>query len=42
MSEVLSVIQALIKEQGYSIKDIAIYGDSAGGGLAVGSAPKDA
>ena len=40
MSEVLSVIQALIKEQGYSIKDIAIYGDSAGGGLAAGSVLK--
>jgi monoterpene epsilon-lactone hydrolase len=40
MNEVLSVIQALIKEQGYSIKDIAIYGDSAGGGLAAGSVLK--
>ena len=38
--EVLSVIQALIEEQGYSIEDIAIYGDSAGGGLAAGSVLK--
>lgn len=35
--EVLSVIQALMEEQGYSIKDIAMYGDSAGGGLAAGT-----
>ncbi|HYO07155.1 MAG TPA: alpha/beta hydrolase, partial [Phototrophicaceae bacterium] len=39
-SEVLSVIQALIQEQGYSIKDIAMFGDSAGGGLAAGSVLK--
>jgi len=40
MNEVLSVIQTLITEQGYSIKDIAILGDSAGGGLAAGSVLK--
>ena len=39
-SEVLSVIQALMEEQGYSINDIAMYGDSAGGGLASGSVLK--
>ena len=39
-SEVLSVIQALIQEQGYFVEDIAIYGDSAGGGLAAGSVLK--
>lgn len=39
-SEVLSVIQALMEEQGYSINDIAVYGDSAGGGLAAGSVLK--
>jgi acetyl esterase/lipase len=38
--EVLSVIRALMEEQGYSIKDIAMYGDSAGGGLAAGSVLK--
>lgn len=35
-NEVLSVIQALVQEQGFSTEDIAIFGDSAGGGLAVG------
>ena len=30
-TEVVSVIQALIKEKGYSLEDIAMYGDSAGG-----------
>ena len=35
-SQVVSVIRALIDE-GYSPNDIAIYGDSAGGGLAAGS-----
>jgi epsilon-lactone hydrolase len=39
-SEVVSVIQALIKEKGYSLKDIAMYGDSAGGGLVAGSVLK--
>lgn len=39
-SEVVSVIQALIKEKGYSLEDIAIYGDSAGGGLLAGSVLK--
>ena len=36
-SEVVSVIQALIKDRGYSLNDIAMYGDSAGGGLVAGS-----
>jgi epsilon-lactone hydrolase len=36
-AEVVSVIQALIKEKGYSPEDIAIFGDSAGGGLAAAS-----
>ena len=31
-NDVVSVIQAL-KDQGYSLDDIAMYGDSAGGGL---------
>jgi epsilon-lactone hydrolase len=36
--EVISVIQALKEEQGYSLKDdIAMFGDSAGGGLVAGS-----
>jgi acetyl esterase/lipase len=39
-AEVVSVIQALIKEKGYSLEDIAIYGDSAGGGLVAGSVLK--
>ena len=39
IDEVISVIQAL-KEQGYSLNDIAMYGDSAGGGLVVGSVLK--
>ena len=38
-SQVVSVIKALLKE-GYSLKDIGIYGDSAGGGLAAGSVLK--
>lgn len=33
--QVVAVIQALIKE-GHSLKDIAVYGESAGGGLAAG------
>jgi monoterpene epsilon-lactone hydrolase len=36
---VVSVIQAL-KDQGYSLDDIAMYGDSAGGGLVAGSVLK--
>ena len=39
-TEVVSVIQALIKEKGYSLEDIAMYGDSAGGGLVAGSVLK--
>jgi epsilon-lactone hydrolase len=39
-TEVVSVIQALIKDKGYSLDDIAIYGDSAGGGLVAGSVLK--
>ena len=39
-NEVVSVLQALIKEKGYSPQDIAIYGDSAGGGLVAGSVLK--
>ena len=39
-SEVVSVIEALIKEKGYSLNDIAMYGDSAGGGLVAGSVLK--
>jgi epsilon-lactone hydrolase len=35
--EVISVIQALKDQQGYSLDDIAMYGDSAGGGLVAGS-----
>ena len=35
-SQVVAVIKALIDE-GYGLEDIAIYGDSAGGGLAAGS-----
>jgi monoterpene epsilon-lactone hydrolase len=38
-SEVASVIQEL-KDQGYSLDDVAMYGDSAGGGLAAGSVLK--
>jgi epsilon-lactone hydrolase len=38
-NEVVSVIQAL-KDQGYSLDDIAMYGDSAGGGLVAGSVLK--
>ncbi|MBC2713862.1 MAG: alpha/beta hydrolase [Desulfobacteraceae bacterium] len=37
--QVVSVFKALSK-QGYAMKDIAIYGDSAGGGLAAGSVLK--
>jgi monoterpene epsilon-lactone hydrolase len=37
--QVVSVIKALIDE-GYGLEDIAIYGDSAGGGLAAGSVLK--
>ncbi|MFB5600132.1 MAG: alpha/beta hydrolase [Nitrososphaeraceae archaeon] len=39
-TEVVSVIQALIEEKGYSPEDIAMYGDSAGGGLVAGSVLK--
>jgi acetyl esterase/lipase len=39
-NEVLSVIKALTEEQGYSMGDIAMFGDSAGGGLADGSVLK--
>lgn len=39
-SEVVSVIQALIKEKDYSLEDIAMYGDSAGGGLVASSVLK--
>jgi epsilon-lactone hydrolase len=38
--EVISVVQALKNQEGYSLKDIAIYGDSAGGGLAAGTVLK--
>ncbi|MGI9243236.1 MAG: alpha/beta hydrolase, partial [Verrucomicrobiales bacterium] len=38
-SQVVSVIKALIGE-GYGLKDIAIFGDSAGGGMAAGSVLK--
>jgi epsilon-lactone hydrolase len=38
-SEVVSVIQAL-KDQGYSLDSIAMYGDSAGGGLVASSVLK--
>ena len=38
-SEVVSVIQAL-KDQGYSLDNIAMYGDSAGGGLVASSVLK--
>lgn len=38
--QIISVIQALKDQQGYSLDDIAIYGDSAGGGLATGSVLK--
>jgi acetyl esterase/lipase len=37
--EVLAVFAALLKE-GYKLKDIAIYGESAGGGLAAGAVLK--
>jgi acetyl esterase/lipase len=37
--EVIAVVQALIKD-GHSLKDIALFGDSAGGGLAPGSVLK--
>ena len=39
--EVVSVIRAL-KDQGYSLDDIAMYGDSAGGGLVAGSVTQNA
>jgi epsilon-lactone hydrolase len=38
-SEVVSVIQGLLKK-GYSLNDISMYGDSAGGGLVAGSVLK--
>jgi monoterpene epsilon-lactone hydrolase len=37
--EVVSVVQAL-RDQGYSLDDIGMYGDSAGGGLVAGSVLK--
>ena len=37
--EVMAVFQALL-EEGYELKDTAIYGDSAGGGLAAGTVLK--
>ena len=37
--QVISVFEAL-RKQGYAMQDIAIYGDSAGGGLAAGSVLK--
>lgn len=39
LEQVISVIKALLQE-GYSMEDIGIYGDSAGGGLAAGSVLK--
>ena len=39
INEVVSVVQEL-KDQGYSLDDIAMYGDSAGGGLVAGSVLK--
>jgi epsilon-lactone hydrolase len=39
IDEVISVIQAL-KEEGYALNDIAMIGDSAGGGLVAGSVLK--
>jgi epsilon-lactone hydrolase len=38
--EVISAVQALKNQEGYSLEDIAIYGDSAGGGLAAGTVLK--
>lgn len=38
--EIVSVVQALVKDQGYSMNDIAMYGDSAGGNIVVGSVLK--
>lgn len=38
--EILSVIQALVQDKGYSMSDIAMYGDSAGGNLVAGSVLK--
>ena len=38
-NEIVSVVQEL-KDQGYSLDDIAMYGDSAGGGLVAGSVLK--
>lgn len=38
--QIISVIQALRDQQGYSLSDMAIYGNSAGGGLAAGSVLK--
>ena len=38
-SQVVAVIQALV-EEGHALKDIAIYGESAGGGLAAGAVLK--
>jgi epsilon-lactone hydrolase len=39
LDQVISVIKALL-QQGYSLKDIGIYGDSAGGGLAASAVLK--
>jgi epsilon-lactone hydrolase len=38
--EIVSVIQALEDQQGYPLDDIAMFGDSAGGGLVAGSVLK--
>jgi len=38
-NEVISIVQAL-RDQGYSLDDIAMFGDSAGGGLVAGSVLK--
>jgi epsilon-lactone hydrolase len=38
--QVISVFKALQKDEGFKLKNIAIYGDSAGGGLAAGAVLK--
>lgn len=38
--EILSVVRALVKDKGYSMSDIAMYGDSAGANLVAGSVLK--
>ena len=37
IDQVIEAIQELIKQDGYKLEDIAMYGDSAGGGLTPGS-----